>query len=484
MMLIADRRFSLSRWFMCLLALTCLFWAYSCHRKIENPIPNIPNAEIDLDSIYRRGSIILLTENSSSTYFQYRNTERGYDFEAVRAFAQAHHLKLEVKVVQDLDEMFGMLMRGEGDIIASNITITPNRLERMEFTKPVYTTRQMLVQHKPTMLGADTVLAIRDSTMLEDQTICVHRYSAFQEQLNAMSERLDLDLKMENSSGEIGTGEMIRLVNNRSIGLTVTDENLIQMDLPLHDSIDASVPISEPQAIAWAVRKNAPQLLAALNTWMDHEFTKLLLNNLHGKYFQVDVSPVAINHAFELPPIPGDSICPYDTLFRRLAPSIGWDWRMLAALGYQESGFNSKVTSWSGAMGVMQLMPETGTTFGCDSLFDARCNILAAVECIRYLQNSWSARIRNAKERDKFVLASYNIGQGHIFDAQLIARKIGLSDTIWDGNVAEALLLKQEEKYFRLPEVKHGYCNAKEPYQFVARVQAICNQYKRSSQLK
>ena len=135
-------------------------------------------------------------------------------------------------------------------------------------------------------------------------------------------------------------------------------------------------------------------------------------------------------------------------------------------------------------MGVMQLMPETGTTFGCDSLFDARCNILAAVECIRYLQNSWSARIRNAKERDKFVLASYNIGQGHIFDAQLIARKIGLSDTIWDGNVAEALLLKQEEKYFRLPEVKHGYCNAKEPYQFVARVQAICNQYKRSTQLK
>ncbi|MFM7814266.1 MAG: transporter substrate-binding domain-containing protein, partial [Flavobacteriales bacterium] len=118
----------------------------------ENPIPQIANVAMDLDSIQRRGTLVLLTENSSSTYFQYRNTERGYDYEAVRAFALAHDLKLEVKVVQDLDEMFGMLMRGEGDIIASNMTVTANRNERMSFSKPLYTTRQMLVQHKPSMM--------------------------------------------------------------------------------------------------------------------------------------------------------------------------------------------------------------------------------------------------------------------------------------------------------------------------------------------
>ncbi|MFM7731468.1 MAG: transglycosylase SLT domain-containing protein, partial [Flavobacteriales bacterium] len=382
----------------------------------ENPIPQIANVAMDLDSIQRRGTLVLLTENSSSTYFQYRNTERGYDYEAVRAFALAHDLKLEVKVVQDLDEMFGMLMRGEGDIIASNMTITANRNERMSFSKPLYTTRQMLVQHKPSMMGNDTVLSVSDSTMLENRTIHVHRYSAFQEHLLGLNDRLDLDLVIENSPGVIGTGEMIQLVNNRTIALTVTDENLVHMDLPLHDSIDASVPISEPQPIAWAVRQNAPLLLQAINAWMEHEFTQLLLQNLYIKYFTNNSTSVALNHAFELPPIPGDSISPYDTLFRRLAPQIGWDWKFLAALAYQESGFNAQAVSWSGAKGLMQLMPETGNVFGCDSLFDAPCNANAAIECIRYLQQSWGERIRNTKERDKFVLASYNIGQGHIFD--------------------------------------------------------------------
>ena len=90
----------------------------------------------------------------------------------------------------------------------------------------------------------------------------------------------------------------------------------------------------------------------------------------------------------------------------------------------------------------------------------------------------WEPRVPDPQERTKFVLASYNIGQGHVIDAQNLARELGMRDTVWDGEVAEALLLKQQEKYYTMPCVKHGYCHAKEPFIFVQKIIGTYELYK------
>jgi membrane-bound lytic murein transglycosylase F len=143
---------------------------------------------------------------------------------------------------------------------------------------------------------------------------------------------------------------------------------------------------------------------------------------------------------------------------------------MLASIAWHESHFNPNAQSWSGAYGLMQLMPQTAVRFGCTSTPTAECSIQAATKYIKYLQNMWVKRVPNANERTKFVLASYNMGQGHIIDAQNLARELGYKDSIWDGNVAEALLLKQQERYYTMSCVKHGYCNAREPFTFVQKI--------------
>jgi membrane-bound lytic murein transglycosylase F len=126
----------------------------------------------------------------------------------------------------------------------------------------------------------------------------------------------------------------------------------------------------------------------------------------------------------------------------------------------------------------MQMMPETASRFGCENGQTEEPNIRAGVKYIQYLDRMWKDKVTNPGERLKFVLASYNIGPGHILDARHIAGHMGLIDTIWDGNVAEALLLKSQEKYYTMPGVKHGYCNTREPYHFVRKILAVYEHYK------
>jgi membrane-bound lytic murein transglycosylase F len=423
---------------------------------------------VDLDSIRRRGSLIVLTENSASTYFLYRNQESGFDYELALAFAKHLGVRLEVKLIDDVDRMFEMLRNGDADLVASNLTVTPHRSDSVSFTSPLYQTRQVLVQRKIEQPNSSQSLAIQDSTQLGLIPIWVHRYSSFYEQLNDIAVRSGQTIRIEEAPGEISTDDLIRLVDDGAIPATVTDENLATIELSNYDNIDVGVPVSGLQDIAWAVRKESSELLAELNKWLDSKDGAIRTKRLYRKYF--NEANLARPKGFVLPKVGPGAISPFDSLFKMYAPQLGWDWRMLASIAYHESHFNPQAQSWSGAYGLMQLMPQTAVRFGCTSTPTPECSVQAATKYIKYLQNMWQKRVPDDTERTKFVLASYNIGQGHIIDAQNLARELGMKDTVWDGNVAEALLLKQQEKYYTMSCVKHGYCNAREPFIFVQKI--------------
>lgn len=423
---------------------------------------------VDLDSIRRRGSLIILTENSASTYFLYRNQESGFDYELALAFAKHLGVRLEVKLIDDVDRMFEMLRNGDADLVASNLTVTPNRSDSVSFTSPLYQTRQVLVQRKIEQPNSSHSLAIQDSTQLGLIPIWVHRYSSFYERLNDIAVRSGQTIRIEEAPGEISTDDLIRLVDDGAIPATVTDENLAAIELSNYDHIDVGVPVSGLQDIAWAVRKESTALLAELNKWLDSKDGAIRTKRLYRKYF--NEANLARPKGFVLPKVGPGAISPFDSLFKMHAPQLEWDWRMLASIAYHESHFNPQAQSWSGAYGLMQLMPQTAVRFGCTSSPTPECSVQAATKYIKYLQNMWQKRVPNQTERTKFVLASYNIGQGHIIDAQNLARELGMKDTVWDGNVAEALLLKQQEKYYTMSCVKHGYCNAREPFIFVQKI--------------
>lgn len=423
-----------------------------------------------------------MTENSASTYFLYRNQASGFDYELALAFARHLGVRLEVKLIDDVDRMFEMLRHGEADIVASNLTVTAQRKDSVDFTRPLYQTRQVLVQRLIQRADSSSGIAIHDSTELNKLPIWVHKYSSFFEQLNEISKRSGQLIHIEQAPGEISTDDLIRLVDDGAIPATITDENLASIELSNYDNIDATVAVSGLQDIAWGVQKGSTQLLTELNTWLESKDGAVRTKRLYSKYF--DEAELARPKGFVLPKVGPGAISPYDSLFKLYAPLLGWDWRMLASIAYHESHFNPNAQSWSGAYGLMQLMPQTAVRFGCSSTPTPECSVQAAVKYIKYLQNMWLKRVPNVVERTKFVLASYNIGQGHIIDAQNLARELGMKDTVWDGNVAEALLMKQQEKYYTMSCVRHGYCNAREPFIFVQKIIGTYDLYRGVAQEK
>jgi membrane-bound lytic murein transglycosylase F len=175
--------------------------------------------------------------------------------------------------------------------------------------------------------------------------------------------------------------------------------------------------------------------------------------------------------------VKGGQISEYDELIRTYAGLIQWDWRLLASLIYQESNFKHDLTSWAGAWGLMQLMPITSIKFGADSFAAPEENIKAGVKFIKWIDKHFSSEIP-ADERVKFVLASYNVGMGHILDAQKLARKYGKNPNLWDQNTALYLELKSRPQYYLDPVVKSGFCRGKDAVDFVNEVLIRYNHYK------
>ncbi|MCB0761519.1 MAG: transporter substrate-binding domain-containing protein [Flavobacteriales bacterium] len=433
----------------------------------------------DLPQIRESGKLILLTENTSTSYFLYRGQPVGYDYDLVKAFAKSQGLELEVKVIHDLNKMFDLLRSGEGDIIACNLVVNAERQQIVDFTVPIGETRQVLVQRKPEGWRKMRRKQWEDSLIrtipdLQGKTILAHKYSSFWSRLYDIQHEQGIQIDIREAPGDIDSEELIHLVAEGEIPFTVADENVALLNHTYNASIDVETAISVPQQIAWAVRPNADSLLVALDEWLSSPGNNRLLAYTHTKYFE-SVKDQKARVQSEFSSLGGNRISMYDEAIKTHSEELDWDWRLLASLVYTESRFDPDARSWAGAFGLMQLMPVTAERFGIDSTMKEEANIQAGVGYLKYLNKFWMPRVEDNSERIQFVLASYNVGHGHVLDAQNLAIELGLDPQKWDDNVELALEYKSQARYYQMDCVKYGYCrgNAASLY-----VKNVLNQYK------
>lgn len=177
----------------------------------------------------------------------------------------------------------------------------------------------------------------------------------------------------------------------------------------------------------------------------------------------------------------GITISQFDSLIQKYSDKIGWDWRLLASMLYQESRFNPEARSPQGAFGVMQMMPATCAKYGIDTTATVEQQLAAGVRYLAYLNRLFSDRVPEEQERIKFVLASYNVGPGHIFDAVRLADRMGKQTKVWDNNVDSCLLDKSKPEFYTLPESRNGYCRGQEAFTYVRDVIKRFEGYKNRS---
>jgi membrane-bound lytic murein transglycosylase F len=174
----------------------------------------------------------------------------------------------------------------------------------------------------------------------------------------------------------------------------------------------------------------------------------------------------------------GRKLSPYDKLIKDGAEQLGWDWRLLAALVFEESQFNPSGESWAGAQGLMQLMPATARHFGAVNVNDPKQSIKAGVRYLKFLDKLFTKSVPDPLERLKFVLAAYNVGHTHVLDAQKLTRKYGHDPSQWHNHVEQFLLKKGNPKYYRDPSIVAGYCKCEEPVHYVKNIMARYEEYR------
>ncbi|SMG24445.1 membrane-bound lytic murein transglycosylase F [Marivirga sericea] len=458
---------------------------WACSTKTDTQSQDLSYAiepvDFDFAKIKERGYLIAVVDNSATSYFIYKGQPMGYEFEMLNWLAS--DLDVELKIIKDnsISSALEKVNRGEADIAAFNLTVTKERKQFVDFTNPLYFVRQVLVQRKPENWREMKIHEIenellRDPIQLTGKEIHVRKSSAFSTRLANLSDEIGGDIVIIEDSSSLEVETLVKMVADGEIEYTVADEDVAMLNATYHPILDVKTPISFSQQIAWALRSNADTLETKINAWLEDRQKETDYYVIYNKYFK-NLKRSANRSYSEFSSVGGDKLSPFDEEIKATAEKIGWDWKLLAALIYQESKFDPNVKSWAGAVGLMQMMEPTAEEFGATNLYDPNQSLEAGGKYINWLQKSFKKHVADSVERQKYVLAAYNVGIGHMQDAIRLTKKYGGNPAKWDENVEKYLLLKSQKKYYTDPVVKYGYCRGEEPVNYVKEILERYDQY-------
>ncbi len=424
------------------------------------------NRVVSLDQIRKTGHITLITRNDAHSYYLYRDQAMGFEFELASAFADSLGLELKVQLVDTWDDLLSVLDQNPGAFAAANLAITPTRRQQAAFSNGYMTTRQRLIVNR----ANTNVFWAEDLT---GKTVHIRKGSTYHERLEKLrQDGIYFTLKAHD---DLPTEELIRRVAVDEIGITVADSHVAKLNRRYYPQVFIAGPINVEQQLGWATHPNAPELLAEIN-----EFLLVAKNNgqfaeiYHRYYAHVDTFDYTDLSAFHrrirkrLPR--------YDRLIKKAARKYDFDWRLIAAIIYQESHFNRRARSSAGAFGLMQLTKKTARSLGVNDIYNPAENIFAGVRHLRRLYNYFD----DVAESDRLLIsmAAYNVGQGHVRDAQKLAQRKNLDPSRW-GSIRQTLPLLRFKKYYR--DAVYGYCRGMEPVQYCQQILIYYDILKRQS---
>jgi len=447
----------------------------SSQRTEEDVDEQINDSNIENTPLLKNNDskLTVLMDNSLTSYFIFQGQPMGYEYEMLELFASENDLELNIKIIDQVENILDSLISGKGDLVAANLSISRDRMEKVKFTKPLFRTKQILVQRLPDEtrnLTHDEIEKglIRDRLDLENKEVTVRKNSSFELMLYTLISETGINLSIKYAPGDVVTEQLIEMVSNKEIDYTIADLNKAEIFNAYYNNIDINTPMSLSQPIAWAVNRNATKLLSKLNSWINNRKGSLEFNMIHNRYFEMTKRKERrISNEYDY--VREGKISDYDDIIKKYADAVKWDWRLLAALIYKESMFNPKTKSWRGAVGLMQLMPQTAKSYGVQpiELQNPEKNLTAGTRHLEMLENHWKEQIKDSLEIIKFTLGSYNVGLGHVEDAIRLTEKYQLDPKKWDDNVAQMLLNKSVPKYYQDEVVLYGYCRGKEPVNYV-----------------
>lgn len=410
----------------------------------------------DYTQIKHDGKLVVVTGTNLIDYFIYQGQPMGFQLEMIADFAREHNLELTIIIENDPQKGIDMLLNRECDILAQSIINSSDRDLHVDFTLPVRKTHQVLVQRIATGIVDENGVAdslIRDISDLNLKTLYVQKDGSNLQSLK----NLAIELIRNFYIVEIDTIPAEAIIKNVSKGIydfAVVDYSIAKISKNYWPNIDIETQMSLPQNISWCVRPESADLLDTLNIWLEKYTTSPAYSKITRKYINNSRTLVDIESEF----YSGNKakISEFDKIIKKYSHEIGWDWRLISSLIYEESRFNPNAESWAGASGLMQLMPVIYHKFAPTGISGVEAEISSGIRYLKFLDSQFVSQVSDSTERVMFVLAAYNIGPGHVEDAMRLTEVYKKNPSLW-SDVSFYLINLSNPKYYTDATVKHGY---------------------------
>lgn len=401
----------------------------------------------DLKGLRQRRHIRVLTTLNKTNFFLQKGKIRGFEYELLKGYEKFLNdgiKKKSLRIVLEFipssrDELISKLVNGYGDIAAAGLTITGQRKRRADFTVPYLDgVDELVVTHGQ----ASRPQKIED---LAGRRVFVRKSSSYFESLLALNKRLInsgmREVRIVAADEYLETEDILELVNSGAVELTVCDSHLAAIWSGVFENLVVceDLKLRSGGQIGWAIRKKSPQLMASLNRYLKNNKKGTLYGNIFFKRYYEN------NKWIDNPLVTDETrnFLKYRKLFRKYADRYGFDWMLIAALAYQESGLNNNKKNKSGAVGIMQVLPSTAKdkNIGISDVQRLENNVHAGVKYLAFLRKRYFSDPQiEPRNQVRFALAAYNAGPAKINRVRSFASEMGLDSNRWFRNVELAAL--------------------------------------------
>lgn len=410
-----------------------------------------------LEQVMERGHLLMLTRNGASSYYLGADGPTGPEYELVKAFADYLGVDLEIRVTKSFAALERELFAGHGDLIAANLTRTPPRELQYNFGPDYLATTTEVVYRR----GEDRPETVEDLIGLR---VMVIAGSSYEEILRGLEGELP-ELEWE-AREDVGIEDLLLAVADGAIDATLVDSNIYRINRPFYPRIASAFVLDAKLPHAWAFPPGSDDSLAQkarsfMLTARESGLIKAIEDRFYG--YPEQLGRVSMHRFLGQVRARLPDVLPH---FRDTAARHGMDWRLLAAIAYQESQWDPDAVSFTGVRGIMMLTRQTAEQVGVDDRRDPAQSIAGGA---RYFLDLYTRLPDQIREPDRvwFTLGAYNLGMGHLEDARVLTERLGGNPDLW-ADVEQHLKLLSQERYYK--DLRYGYARGFETQKFVSNV--------------
>ncbi len=420
--------------------------------------PKLSNLTL-LEQIKKNGHLVVVTRNSPTTYYEDADGPAGLEYEMAKMFADELDVELTMMVPESLNDLLKQIASNSVHIAAAGLTITKNREKIFRFGPAYQEITEQLVYNIANKRP-------RKLSQVDGGTLEVVANSSHEERLKYLKDLIpDLSWK---SNSELESEELLEMVSDDIIEYTIADSNTLSLHQRFLINLRVAFDISEPQQLAWALPKtNDYSLFLEVQKFFkkikeNGELTRMIKRNYgHVESFDYVGTKIYRRHIETRLPR-------YQKFFEDAAASQNVDWRLIAAMGYQESHWDPGAVSPTGVRGIMMLTLKTAKDLGVKDRVDPEQSISGGTQ---YFKQTRQRIDKNIPEPDRslMAMAAYNVGYGHLQDAREITRKLNKNPNRW-VDIKEVLPLLAKRKWYK--QTRYGYARGWEPVHYVENIRS------------